>query len=117
MVMGRRHGVARSSWPIAATDLVGLAGQLTLALGRVPFRRPWSAEGNLPHNVAVAVTRETIRSFMGYLTALPVDEFRSIELVLDDLSGTLLMYDALGAGFHRITLPRDPDCPTCGRRP
>jgi molybdopterin-synthase adenylyltransferase len=35
----------------------------------------------------------------------------------DSLSGTLLMYDALRAGFHKITLPRDPDCPTCGGRP
>ena len=34
----------------------------------------------------------------------------------DSLSGTLLMYDALRAGFHKITLPRDPDCPTCGGR-
>jgi acetyl esterase/lipase len=90
MVMGRRAGVARSSWPIAATDLAGLAGQLTLAMARVPFRRPWSGDGNLPHNLAVNVTRESIRSFMGYLTSLPIDEFRSIELVLDDLSGALL---------------------------
>jgi adenylyltransferase/sulfurtransferase len=34
----------------------------------------------------------------------------------DSLSGTLLLYDALRAGFHKIALPRDPDCPTCGRR-
>lgn len=33
----------------------------------------------------------------------------------ESLSGQLLMYDALRAGFHKITLPRDPDCPTCGR--
>ncbi len=90
MVMGRRPGVARSTWPIAATDLVGLAGQLTVALGRVPFRKPWTGEGNVPHNLAVSVTRETIRSFMGYLTSLPIDEFRSVELVLDDLSGAVL---------------------------
>jgi monoterpene epsilon-lactone hydrolase len=90
MVMGRRPDVARSTWPIAATDLVGLAGQLTVALGRVPFRKPWTGEGNVPHNLAVSVTRETIRSFMGYLTALPIDEFRSVELVLDDLSGAVL---------------------------
>jgi molybdopterin/thiamine biosynthesis adenylyltransferase len=32
----------------------------------------------------------------------------------DSLSGQLLMYDALRAGFHKIKLPRDPDCPTCG---
>jgi len=88
--MGRRDGVAHSSWTIGTTDLVGLAGQLGLSLGRVPFRRPWSGEGNLPHNLAVAVTRETIRSFMGYLTALPIEEFRFVELVLDDLSGAVL---------------------------
>jgi acetyl esterase/lipase len=90
MVMGRRPGVARSSWPIATIDLVGLAGQLTTGLGRVPFRKPWSGEGNVAHNLAVTVTRETIRSLMGYLTSLPIDEFRSIELVLDDLSGAAL---------------------------
>ena len=32
----------------------------------------------------------------------------------ESLSGQLLMYDALRAGFHKIKLPRDPDCPTCG---
>lgn len=90
MVMGRRDGVARSSWTIGTTDLVGLGAQLGLSLGRVPFRRPWSGDGNLPHNLAVAVTRETIRSFMGYLTALPIEEFRFVELVLDDLSGAAL---------------------------
>lgn len=35
----------------------------------------------------------------------------------ESLSGQLLMYDALAASFHRIQLPRDPDCPTCGGRP
>jgi len=102
MVMGRREGVSRSSWPIAATDLVGLAGQLSVALGRVPFRKPWSGEGNLPHNLAVAVTRETIRSLMGYLTSLPIEEFRSIELFLDDLSGAALVpvVRSLGVDQH-----------------
>ena len=90
MVMGRRPGVARSSWPITTTDLMGLAGQLSTALARVPFRRPWSGEGNLPHNLAVAVTRETLRSFMGYSSSLPIAEWRSVELVLDDLCGVIL---------------------------
>ncbi len=31
----------------------------------------------------------------------------------ESLSGQLLMYDALRAGFHKIKLPRDPRCPTC----
>jgi adenylyltransferase/sulfurtransferase len=34
----------------------------------------------------------------------------------ESLSGTLLMYDALRAGFHKIKIPRDPDCPTCSRQ-
>ena len=90
MVMGRRAGVARSSWPITTTDLMGLAGQLSAAMARVPFRRPWSGEGSLPHNLAVAVTRETLRSFMGYSSSLPIAEWRSIEVVLDDLCGVIL---------------------------
>jgi molybdopterin-synthase adenylyltransferase len=32
----------------------------------------------------------------------------------DSLDGTLLIYDALRAGFHRIRIAKDPDCPTCG---
>jgi len=90
MVMGRRPGVQRSSWPVAVTDLIGLVGEMGLGMARVPFRRPWSGQGNLAHNVAVSVTRETMRTFMGYSTSLPVDEFRSIELVLDDLCGVVL---------------------------
>jgi len=33
----------------------------------------------------------------------------------ESLSGHLVVYDALRTDFHRITLPRDPDCPTCGQ--
>jgi molybdopterin-synthase adenylyltransferase len=32
----------------------------------------------------------------------------------DSLSGSLLIYDALRSDFHRVKLPRDPECPTCG---
>ena len=32
----------------------------------------------------------------------------------DSLDGTLLIYDALHAGFHRIRIAKDPECPTCG---
>jgi molybdopterin/thiamine biosynthesis adenylyltransferase len=32
----------------------------------------------------------------------------------DSMSGQLLLYDALRTGFHKVKLPRDPDCPTCG---
>ena len=32
----------------------------------------------------------------------------------ESLSGQLLSYDALRTGFHKVKLPRDPECPTCG---
>ncbi|HMZ10464.1 MAG TPA: S-layer homology domain-containing protein, partial [Plasticicumulans sp.] len=32
------------------------------------------------------------------------------------LAGRLLRYDALGARLRSARLPRDPDCPVCGRR-
>jgi monoterpene epsilon-lactone hydrolase len=90
MVMGRRDGVATASWPITAADLAGLAAQMATALVRVPFRRPWAGRSSPQHNLAVALTRETIRSFMGYASSLPIDEYRSVEMVLDDLCGLVL---------------------------
>jgi molybdopterin-synthase adenylyltransferase len=56
-----------------------------------------------------------VAGVMGTLQATEV--LKEVLGLGDSLSGTLLMYDALRADFHRITLPRDPDCPTCGRRP
>ena len=32
----------------------------------------------------------------------------------ESLSGTLLLYDALGTAFHRVRVPKDPTCPICG---
>ena len=32
----------------------------------------------------------------------------------DSLSGSLLIYDALGTEFRKIRIPRDPACPLCG---
>ena len=32
----------------------------------------------------------------------------------ESLSGRLLIYDALRSDFHKVKLPRDPGCPTCG---
>jgi acetyl esterase/lipase len=85
MAMGSRPDVATASLPIAAVDVVGLAQQLGNALVRVPFRDPLHGTSGPVQNLAVAVTRETIRSFMGYSSSLPVPEFRSLELVLDEI--------------------------------
>lgn len=85
MVMAKRPGVATAPVPIAAIDTAVLAGQLAAALARVPFRRPFHGRSSLPANVVTSVTREVLRSFMGYVSSLPVPEFRSVELLLDEL--------------------------------
>ena len=36
-------------------------------------------------NLGITVTREVIRAFMGYASSLRIPEFRSLELVLDDI--------------------------------
>ncbi len=85
MVMAHRQGVEHSSWPVTATDFATLAGAMGAALVRVPLRKPWKQAGSVVGNLAVATTRESIRTFMGFASALPIDEWRSVELALDDL--------------------------------
>ena len=49
---------------------------------------------------------------MGSLQAAEV--LKEIMGIGDGLSGRLLIWDALGARFRTIALPRDPACPACG---
>lgn len=98
MVMGDRPDVETASLPIALVDLLGLGATMGVALARVPFRDPFGGKGTLPHRLGVSVTREVLRSFMGFSTGLRVQEFRSVELVLDRLCKVALRppVDALG---------------------
>jgi molybdopterin/thiamine biosynthesis adenylyltransferase len=53
-----------------------------------------------------------IAGVVGTLQAVEV--LKEILGLGDSLDGTVLMYEALRAQFHRIKLPKDPECPTCG---
>lgn len=55
-----------------------------------------------------------VAGVMGTLQATEV--LKELLGIGESLSGTLLMYDALRAGFHKIKIPRDPDCPTCSHQ-
>jgi epsilon-lactone hydrolase len=90
MVMADRPEVATASGPVTAVTLVGLAENLVNGMARVPFRRPWSGPSGWVQNVGESVTRQVIRSFMGYSTGLPIEEFRSMERVLDGLCSVIL---------------------------
>jgi len=54
-----------------------------------------------------------VAGVMGTLQAVEV--LKELLGIGQSLSGQLLMYDSLNTDFHKIELPRDPDCPTCGR--
>jgi len=53
-----------------------------------------------------------VAGVMGTLQAVEV--LKELLGLGQSLSGRLLMYDSLNANFHKIEIPRDPDCPTCG---
>jgi monoterpene epsilon-lactone hydrolase len=90
MVMGKRPEVKTASAPVAAFAVAGLAAQLATALASVPFRRPWQGPASRLHNVGTAVTRTVLRAFIGYATSLPIPEFRSVEILIDDVCRIVL---------------------------
>ena len=59
-----------------------------------------------------ALAIKTVAGVMGTLQAVEV--LKEILGLGDSLDGTLLIYDALQAAFHRIRIAKDPECPTCG---
>lgn len=77
-----------------------------VALSRVPLKRPWQGTLNAAENVVASVTREVIRSFMGYSTGLRIEEFRSIEVVLDRLSSLAMppIIAAYGVAHENATV-------------
>jgi monoterpene epsilon-lactone hydrolase len=90
MVMASRPEVQVASAPIAVVDAAGLAGAFVAAMARIPLRAPWRGPSNPLRNIAVSSTREFVRSLMGYMTSLPIDEFRALERVLDEVSRGVL---------------------------
>ena len=78
---------------------------------RCLFREPPPAD--LVPRCETAGILGAVAGVMGTLQAVEV--LKELLGIGQSLSGRLLMYDSLGAGFHEIEIPRDPDCPTCGR--
>jgi acetyl esterase/lipase len=90
MAMGNRPEVKTAAAPVVALDVGLLAVQLATAMARVPFRHPFAGHSSKASNLAVSVTRETIRALMGYTSSLRIPEFRSVELVLDDICKVIM---------------------------
>ena len=74
MVMANRPEVRTAPAPVVAIDTLLLGQQMMAALARVPFRHPLRGNSNLLANLGTNVTREVLRSFMGYCSSLPIAE-------------------------------------------
>lgn len=90
MVMADRPEVRTATAPIAAVDTLVLAQQMVGALARVPFRHPFRGPSTAVSNLGATLTREVVRTFMGYASSLPIEEFRSIEWLLDELCSVVM---------------------------
>jgi epsilon-lactone hydrolase len=90
MAMGNRPEVKTAPAPIVVLDVSLLAQHFATALARVPFRRPFAGHSSPLSNLGISVTREVIRAFMGYASSLRIPEFRSLELVLDDICKVIM---------------------------
>jgi epsilon-lactone hydrolase len=88
--MGRRPEVETASAPIMTLDVMLGIQQVAAALGRVPFRHPLRGDSSTLPNLGVSVTREVIRSFMGYACSLRMPEFRSLEMFVDDICRVIM---------------------------
>jgi epsilon-lactone hydrolase len=83
MAMGDRPEVETAPAPIAALDVILGLQHVASAFGRIPFRGPLRGSSSALSNLGGSVTRELIRSFIGYSSSLCISEFRSLELIID----------------------------------
>ncbi len=105
MVMAERPEVATAPAPIAVVDTVLLVQQIGAALIRVPFRNPLQGHSRAITSLGASATREVVRAFMGYASSLPIDEFRSIEQMLDTVCTAVMppVVAAFGVQAHRTS--------------
>jgi adenylyltransferase/sulfurtransferase len=107
--------------PLVAAALAPFDGQLStfkayLGAGH-PCYRCLFREPPPPDLIPRCETAGILGAVAGVIGTLQAVEVLKELLGLgESLSGTLLMYDALRTGFHRVKVPKDPDCPLCGSK-
>jgi len=109
----------RAGKPLVAAALSPFEGQLSTFKSHLgpphPCYRCLFPEPPPPDSVPRCVEAGILGAVAGVMGTLQATEVLKEILGLgESLSGSLLVYDALRTDFHRIKLPRDPDCPTCG---
>jgi len=105
--------------PLVAGSLAPFDGQLStfkpyLGDGH-PCYRCLYREAPPPDLVPRCETAGILGAVAGVIGTLQaVEVLKELLGIGESLDGTLLLYDALRAGFHRVRVPKDPSCPTCG---
>jgi adenylyltransferase/sulfurtransferase len=105
--------------PLVAAALAPFDGQLStfkpyLGAGH-PCYRCLFREAPPPDLIPRCETAGILGAVAGVIGTLQATEvLKEILGIGESLSGTLVLYDALRTGFHRVRIPKDPDCPTCG---
>ena len=105
--------------PLIGAALAPFDGQLSTFKAYLgpphPCYRCLFREAPPPDSVPRCETAGILGAVAGVMGSLQATEvLKEILGIGESLSGSLLVYDALRADFHKIKLPRDPECPTCG---
>jgi adenylyltransferase/sulfurtransferase len=103
--------------PLVAASLAPFDGQLSTWKGWLPdkpcyrclFRAPPPPE--LVPRCETAGILGAVAGVMGTLQAAEV--LKELLGLGESLAGSLLLYDALHASFHRVRIAKDSDCPSC----
>jgi molybdopterin/thiamine biosynthesis adenylyltransferase len=107
--------------PLVAASLAPFDGQLSTFKPHLgpphPCYRCLFREAPPPDLIPRCETAGILGAVAGVMGTLQATEvLKELLGIGESLSGTLLLYDALGARFQRVRIPRDPACPTCGIR-
>ncbi len=107
--------------PLVAASLAPFDGQLSTFKANLgpphPCYRCLFREAPPPDLIPRCETAGILGAVAGVMGTLQATEvLKELLGIGESLSGTLLLYDALGARFQRVRIPRDPGCPTCGSR-
>jgi molybdopterin-synthase adenylyltransferase len=104
--------------PLVSAAVQGLEGQLTTFKAHLgephPCYRCLFPSAPPPDLIPTCAQGGVLGPAVGVMGSLQaVEVVKEILGLGDSLSGTLLLYDALGARFRNIRITRLPDCPVC----
>lgn len=105
--------------PLVSGAILRFEGQITTILpGEGPCYRCLFEEPPPPGLVPSCQEAGVLGVLPGVIGALQATEV--LKLILGKgkpLSGSLLIYDALGVNFRKVKIPKNDDCPVCGKNP